>query len=1725
MNYIPLWYGSTQLKGRIFTVEFHSLDKVLESYQNRNIVMHFGVKVLTSPRFCASRAFLVIKFYISMRKLHIALLFAALQISIASSAAWDIWQAYAIININSTGSTDYQAGLDGTDPAASLVDAYFGRFSSGQSIVINGGHVKTYKNGSSNVCSAIMNYRVYRTCDTPGSFTQVSLAFSCAFPSSCTPALSTTGDQLYSTTGGSTNILSGLTASGTYVVEWYWEITGGDTGGCAQTKYANNGGVNYRSYFEYETTDSFTDGNFSSSPIWSGDATWSIAANSDAASLNGSENSLTRTLRLNGTGVASEYLSTPVTFGAGEKQEWYFFVGRRGQSATAANRTIVWLYANEANLESATVDGYRIVIGDDTGGDEIVLESVTNGTGTAIFNSSTSITNNIIDWGLTFKVTRSSLGRWRIWTSALPTSSSTGATANSCPEGSSTVELANTLLSGTPNYADNTTYTPSGSSFFGVVGTHGSSSGEITGMEFDNFRFRSLTADTYVNITTASSSSVNENATGNTAIEVTIYNPSGSASTSVDLVLASGAATRFGGGTNSGSSYSPSYSTITLTWTAGQSGAKYIYVDPDDNALCDDNATISIQLQNVSGGASAYVGPQDTYTWTIVDDNYGSQNVITEDFNDGDLTSPTPQWIVSPSGAFTASTTTPINGTHSMRSTFTGSTGQTSVAKDLDNATLPGLISTWRFNLQYNLEPNPANKFLVFLGASESDLWSNTVDGYAIGVNPSASGDPDILTLWRVDNGNPSTAIITTSLDWGVAQNIVGFEITCSETGLWTLKLDSNGNFDNLVTTGTPATEDTYFNVGYFGARFLHTSSNGAKLALDDLTFDQRGCQATYYTRQTGNWTDAIWSTASSGGSAPWSSISPSRYTNIVVQTGHTLTFNSPNASNPNIVCKDFTIGTVGTATASSINLTVYGNWSNGGTFNAQTGTVSFKGSSPQTISGGQTTRFNNLTIDSDYPTGSGNAVTCSVATEITGVVSPTEGIFNANSNLTLISNSSGSASIGTIQTAADVTGNLTIQRYIPSATPGWVFLGCPLTGQTVSNWDDDVLLTGFSDGGDGFNSPSYTWVNIYYYDETVTGGRNNGWRLTNGNLTFPPAPSVSNSLNGTRGYNVYMQGGAQTIDLTGAIQKNSISIPVTYTNSNNSGDGWNLVTNPYPSEVDWVAVEATSSDLGTYYVYDAALPGYRAYNANTQTGTGSRYIAHSQAFFVKNTSPSPYFSQFVSFEESHKSNTNAAFERVQNLDISELCFRLERDGLADLVSLSFIEGATDNFENNLDAEYLASLNANAPEFAFVSADGVLLELDARPTLTNSTSIPMYLDLPAAGTYTLSILSANNIPVGSCIAIEDLVSGVTIPLIQGASMTITTSAAYQGNRLLIHISNPIAITTTDATCFGENNGTIAFESNAGDWSYSLVDDMGAVVYSGMGNDVWSSAPAGHYLASITNAATSCPAFNYDVYVVEPMPLSGWAEGAPDMCNNSQSGSITLGVDFEGLYTYRLLDEGGNEITTGETSEPFMSLDNLDHGVYTVEISNNCGVIPFQVDLRDPNAIVASLEASATTVNFDAGQSVDITLNANAPNAVTYNWTLNGEFISDEQTVIYSINTEADYLFGLEAINSNCFSTAEITVTGVQNPIISNVGEASENNVEAFVANEMLQVNFHQISSANARIRLYNTFGQLVKDIRAEGQISRVALDDLAKGVYAVQVIDGNTSLLSKTVVH
>jgi hypothetical protein len=241
--------------------------------------------------------------------------------------------------------------------------------------------------------------------------------------------------------------------------------------------------------------DSFTDGNFTASPVWGGSTSaWGIQANSDVAAGATASN----TLRLASTGTATVYLSSQVS-SWGSSQEWGVWIGRRAQALTAANRSYFWLFANESNVTSATVDGYRLAIGDDTGNDEIRLEYIVNGAVSAtVITSTGSFTNGLTDIGFLVRVTRSSAGDWALFTSTLPTANGAGAIASAVPN--------STNASVSQGSATNNSLAPATNNFLGVAALHSSGASGIAGAEFDQIYFTPTAAGLTPPVLTAAGS-------------------------------------------------------------------------------------------------------------------------------------------------------------------------------------------------------------------------------------------------------------------------------------------------------------------------------------------------------------------------------------------------------------------------------------------------------------------------------------------------------------------------------------------------------------------------------------------------------------------------------------------------------------------------------------------------------------------------------------------------------------------------------------------------------------------------------------------------------------------------------------------------------------------------------------------------------------------------------------------------------------------------------------------------------------------------------------------------------------------------------------------------------------------------------------------------------------------------------------------------------------------
>ena len=202
----------------------------------------------------------------------------------------------------------------------------------------------------------------------------------------------------------------------------------------------------------------------------------------------------------------------------------------------------------------------------------------------------------------------------------------------------------------------------------------------------------------------------------------------------------------------------------------------------------------------------------------------GQTVYLQDDFEDGDISN----WHQIPDSNWVASTDGAINGSYSLKHALTDSSGSSHITIPLDSIDVSHKMMKWRFNLKSgSFEPDAARKFWVYLMVHDT----THVNGYAVGVN--LSGETDSLSLWRLTGSVADTMLLTTSFKWS-ANSLVGIEVTRDSSGVWELKYDADGNFDNLISAGA-AKDDYYTAANYFGMSFYFKRDAAGKVWLDDV--------------------------------------------------------------------------------------------------------------------------------------------------------------------------------------------------------------------------------------------------------------------------------------------------------------------------------------------------------------------------------------------------------------------------------------------------------------------------------------------------------------------------------------------------------------------------------------------------------------------------------------------------------------------------------------------------------------------------------------------------------------------------------------------------------------------------------------------------------------------------------------------------------------------------
>lgn len=481
--------------------------------------------------------------------------------------------------------------------------------------------------------------------------------------------------------------------------------------------------------------------------------------------------------------------------------------------------------------------------------------------------------------------------------------------------------------------------------------------------------------------------------------------------------------------------------------------------------------------------------------------------------------------------------------------------------------------------------------------------------------------------------------------------------------------------------------------------------------------------------------------------------------------------------------------------------LNLDGNWTNNAAnsvFSNDGTTVVFKGSAAQSIAGTNATGFYNLTA-SGGSTKTFNTVTSTVSRLVTVESSTT---LNANNKLRLLSTASSNASVGPLLSGASVTNNVIVESYLTGGRRGSKGFSSPINDaliagdKTYKQLQSKLIITGPGGTTNGFdkgNSGAPYSVTIKTYNESAPLSTSQFTNLSSITQTTIPGKGFFLYYRGNRTYDydntgTYATGSKIvspyatpeniTVEYTGPINQGNVNIPLSYTDNGDSDvfRGCNLVGNPYPSVIDWHAVKSASSSGGINIspnIYILKQDGaFATYNSATQlyTNGGTRYIMPGQAFYVQanasaqtltfiETCKDPYpasgtVMRFLSAPLSGKNlaninGINPLSTSANNVKVLRL--NLENSSITEETVLAFVNGTSQDFENNEDALYFAG---SPLVLCTKSSDDKELSINSQPEPTEATEVKLYVGAQQEGIHTLNFTDISGLG-GTQLFLED----------------------------------------------------------------------------------------------------------------------------------------------------------------------------------------------------------------------------------------------------------------------------------------------------------------------------------------------------------------------------------
>ena len=361
---------------------------------------------------------------------------------------------------------------------------------------------------------------------------------------------------------------------------------------------------------------------------------------------------------------------------------------------------------------------------------------------------------------------------------------------------------------------------------------------------------------------------------------------------------------------------------------------------------------------------------------------------------------------------------------------------------------------------------------------------------------------------------------------------------------------------------------------------------------------------------------------------------------------------------------------------------------------------------------------FNSIPNNIDVIIGASNNVNAS------GNISVNDLILEQNSSLTvgsniLIAGAVNLSSESSLIAKNSSSYNLSYTRYL--TTNNWYLVSSPVVGETI----EDVISNHTFATGSGSN------IGLATYNTS-----NNSW-------TYLTASSTGTMPSGT-GYAVKLAS-AGDISLSGTMKLDDTSIALT-----TSGNGYNLIGNPYPSYINSGSILSNSSSAlenQTLWIWNQSSSSYDA-----KVTADVFKIAPGQGFFIKSDGSD---GNVLIDEDDQSHQSSDTFQRTDPRP--EIHIILSDGSNSKLAKIYYIEETTTGFDNGYDGPMFTGSNNSFAVYTHLVSDseGIDYQIQSLPS-DNYENMMISVGINAVSGTAINIgVSTINFPEGMNIYLED----------------------------------------------------------------------------------------------------------------------------------------------------------------------------------------------------------------------------------------------------------------------------------------------------------------------------------------------------------------------------------